>query len=116
MAVAARGWPRMSAQEYLERERKAETKSEYHSGRVVGMAGGSKEHNRITFDMARHLGNQLEGKTCEGFSSDMRVRVPECNNYYYPNVVVVCEEPQFEDAELDSLLNPTLVIEVLSGS
>ncbi len=114
MAVrAVRG---LTPQEYLERERKAEVKSEYHSGIVVAMAGASKAHNAIVFDTALALGTQLRGGPCQGFSSDLRVRVPECNAYYYPDLVVVCGEPRFEDAELDTLLNPTLILEVLSDS
>lgn len=107
---------RLTPQEYLERERKAETKSEYHGGVVVAMGGASKEHYRITVNITGELHMQLKGKLCEPFAADMRVRVPECNRYYYPDVVVVCEEPQFEDAELDTLLNPTLILEVLSDS
>jgi Uma2 family endonuclease len=80
------------------------------------MAGASKEHNAITFNMVRHIGNQLDGSDCQGYSNDMRVRVQECNRYYYPDLVVVCGEPQFEDTSFDNLTNPTVIIEVLSES
>src|SRR5215813_12650657 len=96
----------ITPEEYLRWERKSETKSEYHDGELVAMAGASWEHNLITGNIGRHLGNQLEGRRCVVVTSDMRVRVPECNRYYYPDVVVVCGEPQFEDSELDTLLNP----------
>ena len=102
--------------EYLRRERAAEFRSEYNHGVIIPMPGASREHNRITFDTARHLGNQLEGSSCEGFAQDMRVRVPECDKYYYPDIVVVCGEAQFEDATFDVLLNPRLIVEVLSES
>ena len=103
--------------EYLERERSAEFRSEYDHGVIIPMAGASKEHNSITFDVSRHLGNQMQGTSCEGFSQDMQVRVPECDKYYYPNIVVVCGTPQFEDdAAVDVLMNPTPIIEVLSKS
>jgi Uma2 family endonuclease len=108
--------PRLMPQQYLEQERKAETKSEYHGGIVVAMAGASWEHNLITGNLERRLGNQLEDTSCVVVSKDQRVRVPECNRYYYPDVVVVCNPPEFEDAEVDTLLNPTLIIEVLSES
>ncbi|HZP81485.1 MAG TPA: Uma2 family endonuclease [Chthonomonadaceae bacterium] len=108
--------PRLTPQEYLECERKAETKSEYDNGVVVAMAGASWEHNLITGNLERRLGNQLEGKPCVVVSRDQRVRVPQCNKYYYPDVAVVCGEPLFEDAEVDTLLNPTLIVEVLSDS
>lgn len=108
--------PRLTPQEYLERERKAETKSEYDGGYVTAMAGASKEHNRVTVNIAGELYAQLKGKPCQPFVNDLRVRVPECDRYYYPDVVVVCDEPQFEDVELDTLLNPTVIVEVLSAS
>lgn len=100
--------------EYLERERKAETKSEYYGGELLPMAGASKEHNRIAGDTFGELRNQLKGSACEPFTNNMRVRVPACDRYFYPDVIVVCGEPRFEDAELDVLLNPILIIEVLS--
>ena len=103
-------------QEYLERERKAEYKSEYDNGVIIPMPGASREHNCITFDASRHIGNQLDGSPCQGFAQDMRVRVPQCDRYFYPDIVVVCGEPQFEDATFNVLLNPRLIIEVLSDS
>lgn len=114
--MAVRALPYITPQEYLARERKSETKSEYHGGVIVARAGASKEHNAITFDIAVALGTQLKDGPCQGYASDLRVRVPQCDRYYYPDVIVVCGEPQFEDAELDTLLNPTLLIEVLSES
>lgn len=108
--------PYLTPQEYLERERKAETKSEYSGGVVVAMAGASKRHNRITANISGELHGQLKGEPCQAFVSDLRVGVPECNRYYYPDVAVVCGEPIFVDAELDTLLNPTLIVEVLSDS
>ncbi len=102
--------------EYLQWERQADTRSEYHDGVIVAMSGASRVHNRITFDTGRALGNQLAGQACEPFESDMRVLVPDCNRYFYPDLVIVCGEAQFEDAELDTLLNPALIIETLSDS
>jgi Uma2 family endonuclease len=104
-------------QEYLERERKAEFRSEYDHGVIIPMAGASKEHNTITFSSIRLIGNQIEGTACQGYAQDMQVRVPECDKYYYPDIVVVCGEPKFEGITgLDVLLNPPLIIEVLSSS
>ena len=102
--------------EYLERERKAEFRSEYDQGVMIPMAGASKEHKRITFNTSGLFWSQLAGSSCEGFAQELRVRVPQCDKYYYPDVVVVCGEPRFEDATFDVLLNPRLVIEVLSDS
>jgi len=108
---------RVTAREYLERERSAATKSEYHRGVLVAMAGASPEHNAIVFDMAVSLGLQLRGEPCQGFASDMRVRVPACDKYYYPDIVVVCGEPRYQHlGGIETLLNPTLIVEVLSES
>lgn len=102
--------------EYLAIERKAEYKSEYIDGVIVGMTGASREHNLIAFNLAGIISPQLKGQPCEGYSNDMRVRTPSTRLYTYPDLVVVCGEPQFEDDEFDTLLNPTVIIEVLSDS
>ena len=103
-------------QEYLELERKAETRSEYDHGVIISMAGASWEHNLISSHTLQLLGNQLDGDFCEVVASDLRVRVPKCDKYYYPDNIVVCGEPQFEESGFDSLLNPKLLVEVLSES
>lgn len=100
-------------EEYLAFERRSEFKHEYISGEIVAMAGATRAHNLITGNVVRRLGNQLEGKPCEVYSNDMRTRTTPAD-YAYPDVVVVCGEPKFEDKEIDTLLNPTVVIEVLS--
>lgn len=102
-------------EEYLAFERSSELKHEYISGEIVALAGATRAHNLITGNIAQRLRNQLEGKPCETYSNDMRVRTTPVD-YTYPDVVVVCGEPEFEDAELDTLLNPTVVVEVLSKS
>ena len=104
-----------TVEEYLALERKAESRHEYFSGEIVAMAGATREHILITGNIARRLGNQLDGSTCETYTNDMRVRTTP-SDYVYPDVIVVCDEPQFEDNEFDTLLNPTVVIEVLSKS
>jgi Uma2 family endonuclease len=100
--------------EYLAIERTADYKSEFYAGEMFAMAGGSREHNLIAGNVLRHLGNQLEQRPCEVYPSDMRVKVSESGLYTYPDVVVACGEPQFEDDDVDTLLNPTLIVEVLS--
>jgi Uma2 family endonuclease len=105
----------LTPEEYLAIERKAEFKSEYVNGEIVAMTGVSREHNLIGFNLTREISLQLKGRPCEGYSNDMRVRVPSTQLYTYPDLVV-CGEPQFEDDHLDTLLNPTLIIEVLSES
>lgn len=101
---------------YLERERAAETKSEYWDGQIVAMVGGTEPHNRATGNIYRHLGNQLEGGQCHIYINDMKVQIPAANFYTYPDVFVVCGERRFLDERRDTLLNPTLIVEVLSPS
>ena len=80
------------------------------------MSGASRSHNRITVDITIQLGNQLMDSDCEVFASEMRVRTSPAVSYLYPDVIVVCGEPRFEDDTFDTLLNPIVVIEVLSPS
>lgn len=103
-------------EEYLALERKAEFKSEYLNGQIYAMSGASRAHNLIAGNIFRHLGNQLEGRPCEVYQNDMRVKVSESGLYAYPDVAVACGEIRFEDASVDTLLNPVLIVEVLSPS
>jgi Uma2 family endonuclease len=103
-------------QEYLALERQAQDKSEYFNGEVFAMSGASRKHNLICVNLAATLHLQLQQRPCEVYAGDMRVKVSRTGLYTYPDVVVVCGEPQFEDTALDTLLNPTLIIEVLSAS
>ena len=106
----------LTPEEYLARERKALTKSEYRDGRIYAMPGASREHNVITGNTLVEIHVQLRNRVCEVYPSDMRVKVSSTGRYTYPDVVVVCDEPQFEDSHFDTLLNPTVLIEVLSPS
>ena len=104
-------------EEYLAYERRSEFKSAYVGGEIVAMTGASRRHNRIVLNVAFSLHTQLKrNKRCEVYANDMRVRVPVEDMYTYPDVVVTCGEPRFEDDELDTLLNPLLIAEVLSTS
>ncbi len=80
------------------------------------MSGASRDHNRIAGNFYRKISDQLEDGPCEAFMNDMRVRVTPTGLYTYPDVVVVCGEAQFLDDEVNTLLNPTLIVEVLSPS
>ena len=106
----------LSPAEYLAIERQAAEKSEYFAGEMYAMTGASRKHNLITINTAAALLQQLKDNPCEVYASDMRVRVPATDLYAYPDVVVACDEPQFEDEHVDTLLNPLLIIEVLSPS
>ncbi len=107
---------RMTEAEYLVRERAAEYRSEYLAGRVRAMTGASRQHNRIVVNLTMLLGEQLRDRPCELFVSDIRVKVAKARLYTYPDVAVTCGPARFEDPLTDTLLNPVLVIEVLSPS
>lgn len=106
----------LTPQEYLALEREAEVKSEYFNGEMFAMSGASRKHNLIVTNIVRELSQQMRGRPCEVYSSDMRVKVSATGLYTYPDVVAVCGGPKFEDAHVDTLLNPTLLVEVLSAS
>lgn len=101
---------------YLEMERQAETKSEYYKGEVFAMAGATKEHNKIVAAIVGELYNYFKGKNCSVFPSDIRVHNEENGFYTYPDVTVACGEEKYLDNEFDTLLNPIIILEVLSNT
>ncbi|GGH39298.1 hypothetical protein GCM10007423_33620 [Dyadobacter endophyticus] len=103
-------------EEYLELERAAEYKSEYYRGEIFAMSGARFNHNRIKENLSIEIGGFLKGKNCESLSSDMRVHIPENTLYTYPDLLIVCGKPEFLDDHLDTLLNPSVIVEVLSPS
>jgi Uma2 family endonuclease len=105
-----------TAEDYLTLERSASYKSEFHDGQIYAMTGASRKHNLITVNIAGELHSQLKKRSCEAYINDMRVKAAEAPSYHYPDITVVCGKPQFEDGQMDTLLNPTLLIEVLSPS
>ena len=106
----------LTAQDYLVWERQQETRHEYFDGQIFAMTGASRAHNVLCANVLASLHGQLRGKPCEIYANDMRVKVSETGMYTYPDVVVACGEPRFEDQAVDTLLNPVLIIEVLSDS
>jgi Uma2 family endonuclease len=106
----------MSPEEYLAIERKSPIKHEYYRGEMYAMSGASREHNLISVNIAASLHAQLAGKACETYAGDMRVKIPVEGIYVYPDLVVTCEKPKFEDSAVDTLLNPQVVIEISSAS
>lgn len=105
----------LTPEEYLAVERQNEHKSEYLDGEMVAMTGASRRHSIIALNIAAEIHGQLKGRPCEGYISEMRVSIPN-RGYVYPDVVVVCGEPQLEDKYFDTLLNPTVIVEILSES
>ena len=105
-----------SRQQYLTTERQATERHEYIAGQVYAMAGGTEQHNLIAGNVYASLHSQLRRRKCTVYNSDMRVLIPFVPRYTYPDLSVVCGVAQFEDGTRDTLLNPTLLIEVLSPS
>ena len=103
-------------EEYLRLERAAGYKSEYFAGEIVAMAGAKRKHNLIGSNITTSLNTQLREKPCEVYASDMKVQADKARQFSYPDVVVVCGEPQFRDNQDDVLQNPTVIVEVLSPS
>lgn len=106
----------LTEEEYLARERAAQFKSEFYRGETFAMAGASRAHTLIVQNISRHLGNLLAERPCEVYPAEMRVRVTATRLYTYPDVTVVCDQPVFADDEKDVLLNPSVLVEVLSPS
>src|SRR5436853_4833370 len=102
--------------DYLAFDRQCEYKNEYFAGEVFAMTGASREHNLIVANIVRTLGNQLLERDCNVYPSDLRVKIQQIEKYTYPDVIVTCGEEQFEDEHRDTLLNPVVIIEVLSES
>jgi Uma2 family endonuclease len=106
----------LTPEEYLAIERDVPTKHEYYRGEMFAMSGASREHNLITVNISASLHEQLRNRPCEVYQNDMRVKVAATGAYVYPDVVVTCQKPRFEDDVLDTLLTPQVVIEVESVS
>lgn len=112
--MAAELKPRLTFDEYLEIESKAEFKSEFVNGEMFVMAGASPEHNIITANVVIEIGKQIQRPPCAVYSSDQLLKVLARENGRYPDVTVVRGEPQYHKSPfLDALLNPTLLVEVL---
>ena len=106
---------KVSAAEYLARERSATQRNEYDNGVILLRESATKEHVTLGINLIGEIGTQLKGSSCQIFSSKMRLRVPMCNAYRYPDLSVACDA-QFENDVLDVLLNPVVLVEIASPS
>lgn len=104
----------LTPEEYLAIERELPTKHEYCVGEMFAMSGASRKHNQLTFNLAALLHSQIKDRECFAFVGDMRTKVATSVSYFYPDAVITCDKPEFEDARQDTLLNPKVVVEVLS--
>lgn len=101
--------------EYLALEEKAETKSEYWNGEIVGMSGAKIDHQQIVSNLTVLLSNYLKGR-CRVFPSEMKVWIKKRNKFFYPDVTIICDKPNFYKSRRDTIDNPKMIIEVLSKS
>ncbi len=106
----------LTAERYLERERVAETRSEYVNGLVYAMAGGTRSHALLSANVLRLVGNQLVGRPCEAYGSDMKVRIEKANVFRYPDLSALCGPTLTYDEHDDVICNPSVIVEVLSKS
>lgn len=115
--MAANPKERFTIEEYIDFDKNSEERWEYFDGFLVTLSGGTLTHNRIARNLTTGLTNRLAGGGCEVLPADMRIKVPKAPPYRYADVVVVCGEPVIESIQgLDVLVNPTLIIEILSES
>jgi Uma2 family endonuclease len=105
---------KLTEEQYLALDRAAEFRSEFVDGEIFAMSGGSLRHARLQRNLLFELQSALKDTGCEGFTSDMRVRVPATGMYAYPDVTVICGKPVLADEQQDILLNPVVIFEVLS--
>ncbi len=106
----------LTAQEYLAQERLAEFRSEYYRGEVFAMARTNLVHALVKSNLAYSCGSQLKDDQGRVLTSDLRVKIDATGLYTYPDIIIICDKPQLEDAERDTLLNPRALVEVLSDS
>ena len=107
---------KLTVAEYLTFERKSESKHEFFDGELFAMTGGTPAHSLIASNFIREAGNALKDRPCVVYTSDLRVKVNATGLYTYPDVTIVCGEQKFDDDQSDTLINPTIVVEVLSKS
>ena len=106
---------KLTPEEYLELERNSEERHEFLDGEIFALAGADRNHNIIVRNLDDELNQKLKDKKCEAYAGNLRVFAPGGSEFYaYPDLVVVCGEPQFQDDVPDTLLNPILIVEVLS--
>ncbi|MDX2190716.1 MAG: Uma2 family endonuclease [Bacteroidota bacterium] len=106
----------ITEQDYLEMERISPFKNEYYRGQVYAMAGATYRHSKIISNLVGQIYPKIKNTGCNAFFSDLRIHVPNPPFYAYPDIVILCNKPQFSDDAADTIENPTVIIEVLSKS
>ncbi len=103
-------------EEYLALEEQSETRNEYHDGEIVPMSGGTVNHNKISGNFYAYFKFAKKGQSYDVFMADVRLWIPESNRYTYPDVQIICGEVGYYEKRKDTIINPTVIIEVLSQS
>ena len=106
----------ISAEEYLQRELQSTEKHEYYRGEIFAMSRASFAHNDIFSNLFSDIAHQLKGKNCKPYGSDLRIHIPKNTLYCYPDISIICEDPEFSDNKFDTVTNPAVIIELLSKS
>ena len=106
----------ISPEEYLESERAATEKHEYYQGEIFAMSGCSLKHNKIFSNFFGELAYKFKGKSCKPFGSDLRIHIPKNTLYTYPDISIICGDPNLTDDKFDTATNPSVIIELLSKS
>jgi len=102
--------------EYLDAERVSLEKHEYYKGEIFAMSGASIPHNKIAMNCSYELKSKFKGKPCQPYGSDLRIHIPINTLYTYPDLSIICGEPETTDENFDSVINPTVIFEILSKS
>ncbi len=103
-------------EEYLQMERASEQKHEYFMGEIFAMAGAGPRHNVVFSNLFIELGIQLKGKRCKPYGSDLRIHIPENTLFTYPDISIICRDIVSEDVDNDNVIQPTVLVEILSTS
>lgn len=107
---------KMTSAEYLEADRNSDKRNIFFGGEMFAMTGARRPHILIVGNIHAELHSQLKDRSCEVYMADMRVKNNRTGSYFYPDISVTCESPKFEDGVFDTLVNPQVIIEVLSES
>lgn len=106
----------LTEEEYLEFENTSEVKHEFYNGEIFAMSGASVPHNIIHSNVFIEIGSRLKGKKCKPFGSDLRIYIEKNSLYTYPDISIICGEILKANKPFDSVVNPSVIIEVLSDS
>jgi len=101
-------------EEYLAFERASQTKHELYKGEIFDMAGASLNHNKLQMNFTTAVGGFLKGTSSNVFGSDLRIHVPANGLFTYPDAIIICGDPQLMDEAFDTVLNPSVIVEILS--